>query len=497
MNRVIFRVLVIVIIISTYGCATMQDKWEKAAKEDTIQAYTLFLNNEKPDAEYRNKAETRIWELREAQRAKEETAAFERARASKRQESDLKTFLSTYPSGKHAPEARKLLEQSAYNRAMKENTAYAYSAFLSSYPNSDQAPDATARLRKIRFDNARRSETLSEYENFIKQYPEGEDTRELKNNLPRIQKSEEDVLRLISTVNERTINSIVKSQAMRARQASDLGQQAIIVMQLLREYGYTSKSFVWKGDFDLIHKTSIFTSNCAVKKLLKINGEGLGATTELTDQAGAIRLFRETFKPAEIAAIKYEINQAKTEQADEQRKKLLEQAGYDASNVFHLSAKFDAMTTPVSKENAGEKLDQKAVTEYAGVAGIVLQKTFDQEGQYFLVPVAQKLPVATLRSPKDFSRIPLHTDLKLSFAAPMKDGTLVKGSGKAAYLTVPLTDKATEMGGYPGTRLDLSNMKMPLSFLGKTWVSRKGATCIIQITKKRIEASGCAVTNTR
>ena len=192
MNRVIFRVLVGVIIISTYGCATMQDKWDKAAKEDTIQAYTLFLKNEQPDAEYKNKAETRIRELREAQRAKDEAAAFERARNSKRQEADLKTFLSTYPSGKHAPEARKLLEQNAYNRTMKENTERAYSTFLSSYPNSEQAPDATVRLRKIRFDNARKSETLSAYENFIKLYPEGEDTRELKNDLPRIQKLEQD-----------------------------------------------------------------------------------------------------------------------------------------------------------------------------------------------------------------------------------------------------------------------------------------------------------------
>ena len=192
MNKGIFRVLVGLIIISTYGCATMQDKWEKAAKEDTIQAYTLFLKNEKPDAEYKNKAETRIRELREAQRAKDEAAAFERARNSKRPEYDLQKFLSAYPSGKHAPEARKLLEQSAYNRAMKDNTAYAYSTFLSRYPNSEQAPDATARLRKIRFNNARKSESLSEYENFIKQYPEGEDTRELKNDLPRIQKLEQD-----------------------------------------------------------------------------------------------------------------------------------------------------------------------------------------------------------------------------------------------------------------------------------------------------------------
>ncbi|NTW16050.1 MAG: hypothetical protein HGA41_01115 [Syntrophaceae bacterium] len=126
------------------------------------------MKNEKPDAEYKNKAETRIMELREAQRAKDEAAAFERARNSKWPESDLKNYLSTYPSGKHAPEARKLLEQSAYNRTMKENTARAYSDFLSSYPNSDQAPDATARLRDIRFDNARKSESLSEYENYIR-----------------------------------------------------------------------------------------------------------------------------------------------------------------------------------------------------------------------------------------------------------------------------------------------------------------------------------------
>ncbi|HWR63344.1 MAG TPA: hypothetical protein VN365_02950 [Candidatus Thermoplasmatota archaeon] len=43
MNKVIFRILVIAIIASCFGCATMQGKWETAAKEDTIPAYTLFF----------------------------------------------------------------------------------------------------------------------------------------------------------------------------------------------------------------------------------------------------------------------------------------------------------------------------------------------------------------------------------------------------------------------------------------------------------------------
>ena len=195
MNKLSSMIAIFLITLIFNGCATMQGKWEEAAKQDTIGAYNYFLRTAKPDAGYKNKAETRIKELKEAQKENEEASAFKFAQDNSRLRSYnddyLESFLSKYPSGKHAPEARKLIEKRVYDRAIKENYESYYSNFLSRFPNSDLVPDVTARLRKVRYDRARKSESLGDYENFIKWYPQGQDTSELENDLPRVRKLEQ------------------------------------------------------------------------------------------------------------------------------------------------------------------------------------------------------------------------------------------------------------------------------------------------------------------
>ncbi len=146
-------------------------------------------------------------------------------------------------------------------------------------------------------------------------------------------------LRLITNINQRTYNAIAKSRERKAQEPTEVGGLAMVGLQMLREYGFTANSVLWKGDFDLIYKTGGFTVKCAAGKMLKLKDGDLDPSMELADTAGAIRLLTETFTPAELAALEYEIMNAKLPQVDDKRKKLLDQAGYDTSQVLHLSAK--------------------------------------------------------------------------------------------------------------------------------------------------------------
>jgi hypothetical protein len=198
MNRFLLMIAAFWIALIFGGCATMQGKWEKAAKEDTIASYRNFIAYDHPNQEYEKKAQTRIRELEEKKGENDEAAAFEAARRQEspswdreRREKSLREFLTKYPSGKHAAEAKKLIEQTAFERAKNTDAAYAFSDFISNFPSSDLVPEATARLRKLRHDNARKAESSTAYMEFIKQYPEGPDTKELENDLPRIKKLEQ------------------------------------------------------------------------------------------------------------------------------------------------------------------------------------------------------------------------------------------------------------------------------------------------------------------
>jgi hypothetical protein len=54
----------------------------------------------------------------------------------------------------------------------------------------------------------------------------------------------------------------------------------------------------------------------------------------------------------------------------------------------------------------------------------------------------------------------------------------------------------SELGGYPGTRLDLSELQGSMIFLGKRWTPEAGQDAMIQITRERIETFRCAVEDT-
>ena len=93
-------------------------------------------------------------------------------------------YLRSYPSGRHAEEARRRQEgvqaredDAAYRRAQGTGTAAAYEEYLSRFPNGQHAEDAR-RLQTIALDDdayekARRVDTVAAYEAYLRSYPSG------------------------------------------------------------------------------------------------------------------------------------------------------------------------------------------------------------------------------------------------------------------------------------------------------------------------------------
>jgi hypothetical protein len=145
----------------------------------------------------------------------------------------------------------------------------------------------------------------------------------------------EDTLRLITHINQRSLNALAKTQGERWK---GLDENATIAVQLLREYGYGANTLVWNGDGELLFKGFRFTQECVHRDMIKSKGAGIDLSAELADPVGATSLFLEMFTPSQRAAIQYEIMQAKPPNGDDRRKELLQKAGYDASGGLRLTS---------------------------------------------------------------------------------------------------------------------------------------------------------------
>ena len=146
--------------------------WDRAESRNTIAGYEDYLSDW-PEGLYAAKAQERIDALKaEIEAAKKDAAA--RAAADERawQKADstntiigYEDYLSGYPSGKHASEARSridrmkadaaaaeasAIEEQAWNAAKQSNTASGYETYLNSYPNGKYAPLAQAALESLK-----------------------------------------------------------------------------------------------------------------------------------------------------------------------------------------------------------------------------------------------------------------------------------------------------------------------------------------------------------
>jgi hypothetical protein len=134
-----------------------------------------------------------------------------------------------------------------------------------------------------------------------------------------------DPLALLMDINRRSAIAISKSSGRTIGGMDGLGAT---VIQNLKEYGYTSESFLFAGDVSLLEKTLEFTSDCVSRDLIRSDGSQVRVSMEPAQPEAAIAFLLKTFTPAEQAAIQYEITFTKLSIFDQKRATLLRQAGY-------------------------------------------------------------------------------------------------------------------------------------------------------------------------
>ena len=79
----------------------------------------------------------------------------------------------------------------------------------------------------------------------------------------------------------------------------------------MKEYGYTSESVLFAGDWMLLDKAMAFTRGCVIRGLIKSIGDQIPESMKPTQPEAAVAFLMETFTPAERAAVEYEITSAK------------------------------------------------------------------------------------------------------------------------------------------------------------------------------------------
>lgn len=167
--RTVFKplCLVLLVVLSFGGCATMQSRWKDTEAINTISAYEEFLRRY-PQGTLANEARSRIEKLYFDQaQAKNTIAAYDE-------------FLRRYPQGRLADDTRSRREKLYWKDTEAINTIAAYEDFLRRYPQGTLAGEARSRREKLYavmikdWENAQSANTVSAYKQFLELYPTGE-----------------------------------------------------------------------------------------------------------------------------------------------------------------------------------------------------------------------------------------------------------------------------------------------------------------------------------
>jgi len=101
-----------------------------------------------------------------------------------------------------------------------------------------------------------------------------------------------------------------------------------LLIQHLKEYGYSSESALLGGIVNLVDKLMMFTKECVDRDYVASSAGQLSLSVPLVDPQAAVTLLSETFDSDELALIRYEITSEKGPILDPMRASLLRKAGY-------------------------------------------------------------------------------------------------------------------------------------------------------------------------
>jgi hypothetical protein len=140
-KKYLYTLLIISIIIINMGCEKIKSyqDWEKATKENTIEAYNNFLTKH-PESKYNEIAKQKIEEMEFNKVSTENTLEA------------YKSFLIKYPKGQFSETAKQKLkefEEIEWQNAEKTNTVEAYRAYLSKYPENERFASFSGTINEI------------------------------------------------------------------------------------------------------------------------------------------------------------------------------------------------------------------------------------------------------------------------------------------------------------------------------------------------------------
>ncbi len=135
--------LIIVLILFTAGCVSIEKDWDFATSSGNSSAYRAFLQKH-PDSKYSADAQARIAAL-----GKED---WERIKNSDRVD-DYRNFIWRHPDSEFTVEANAkivTMARDAWKKTLLENKSYAYRSFLQTYPDCEFSPKALSNLEQLK-----------------------------------------------------------------------------------------------------------------------------------------------------------------------------------------------------------------------------------------------------------------------------------------------------------------------------------------------------------
>jgi outer membrane protein assembly factor BamD (BamD/ComL family) len=168
------------------GCATMEGSWEKTQRYDSVGSYKSFIR-EYPDSPYVSEAKRRI-----------ENLAYERA-AKKDSVAAYEKFIEQYPESNLGEQARSRIvilrkeeEDRAYAEAQEADSVDKYESFLEEYPSSRYAGEAKAAIKRIKlrmedelYQEASREASYVKLAQYKTRYPKGRYIKQVNRLLKR------------------------------------------------------------------------------------------------------------------------------------------------------------------------------------------------------------------------------------------------------------------------------------------------------------------------
>jgi len=173
MKKSVLFTLPLVLLTIIFACSGDKSDYDKAIRENSIQACENFLQNH-PDSKYNSVMEERLAELHFIDAESTNTVA------------GYREFLAKYPDSKLKAKANNCLDSLLFAEALEYNNADSLESFMDRYPQNNFLEQARQKHEEILFHTAIKYKSSRRLEKYIRQYPKGRFIEEAEAQLPKL-----------------------------------------------------------------------------------------------------------------------------------------------------------------------------------------------------------------------------------------------------------------------------------------------------------------------